>query len=129
MGALLIVPYNDSMRLGQGYNSFLQIPCIDGAVEILENSLETQGVRAGGVGNVSQVVSYSSRFVEKISDVVRSMNISAASSIKSGTIETSGNSLSVDKAKFAASDLNAVVSVKVINRKSVRCRPTSLLRL
>ncbi|KAH6640374.1 hypothetical protein F5144DRAFT_626551 [Chaetomium tenue] len=116
MVALLIAPYNDAMTLGQGYNSFLQVPCIDGAVEIPENSLKTQAVRAGGVGNVSQVVSYSSRFVEKISDVVRSMNISAASSIKSGTIEASGNSLSVDEAKFAASDLNAVVSVKVINQ-------------
>ncbi len=117
MVGLLLAPYNDSMTLGQGYNSFLQVPCIDGAVEIPENSMKTQAVRAGGVGSVSQVVSYSSRFVEKISDVVRSMNISAASSIKSGTIETSGNSLSVDEAKFAASDLNAVVSVKVINRK------------
>ncbi len=121
MVAILIAPYNDSMTLGQGYNSFLQVPCLDGAVEIPENSLKTQAVRSGGVGNVSQVVSYSSRFVEKISDVVRSMNISAASSIKSGTIETSGNSLSVDEAKFAASDLNAVVSVKVINRTSVMC--------
>ena len=65
---------------------------------------------------VSQVVSYSSRFVKKISDVVRSMNISAASLIKSGSIEasSSGNPLLVDEAKFASSDLNVVVSVKVI---------------
>jgi hypothetical protein len=108
------------MQLGQGFNSFLHKPCIDGAVEIPESSLRTQAVKAGGAGNVSQVVSYSSRFVEKISEVVRSMNISAASSIKSGTIEVSGNSLTVDEAKFAASDLNAVISVKVINRE---CQP------
>ncbi|RWA14486.1 hypothetical protein EKO27_g555 [Xylaria grammica] len=113
---LLLAPYNDSMQLGQGFNSFLHKPCIDGAVDIPESSLQTQAVKAGGAGNVSQVVSYSSRFVEKISEVVRSMNISAASSIKSGTIEVSGNSLSVDEAKFAASDLNAVISVKVINQ-------------
>ncbi|PKK40952.1 hypothetical protein CI102_15064 [Trichoderma harzianum] len=61
------------------------------------------------------VVSYSSRFVERISDVARGMNVSAASSIKSGTIGISGNSLSVDEAKFADSDLNAIISVKVIN--------------
>ncbi|KAF2108743.1 hypothetical protein BDV96DRAFT_652676 [Lophiotrema nucula] len=113
---LLLAPYNDSMQLGQGFNSFLQLPCMNGAVEVSESALKTQAARAGGVSNVSQVVSYSSRFVEKISDVVRSMNISAASSIKSGTIEVSGNSLSVDEAKFASSDLNAVVSVKVINQ-------------
>ena len=67
----------------------------------------------GVAANVSQTVSYSSRFVEKISDVVRSMNISAASSIKSGTIEVSGNSMTVDEGKFSSSDMNAVVSVRV----------------
>ncbi|KAH6980671.1 hypothetical protein BKA56DRAFT_685543 [Ilyonectria sp. MPI-CAGE-AT-0026] len=117
MAFVLLVPYNDSMHLGQGFNSFLQEPCIDGAVKISEGSVQTQAARSGGSSNVSQVVSYSSRFVEKISDVVRSMNISAASSIKSGTIQVSGNSMSVDEIKFAASDINAVISVKVINRK------------
>ena len=111
---LLLAPYNDSMHLGQGFNSFLQVQCIDKAVEIPGSALKTEAPRSGA-GNVSQVVSYSSRFVNKISDVVRSMNISAGSSIKRGTIEVSGNSLSVDEAKFAASDLNAVVSVKVGN--------------
>ncbi|KLP16646.1 Uncharacterized protein LW94_7661 [Fusarium fujikuroi] len=116
MGYVLLAPYNDSMHLGQGFNSFLQQPCIDGAVKLTQADLQTQAARAGGPSNVSQAVSYSSRFVEKISDVVRSMNISAASSIKVGTIEVSGNSVSVDEAKFAASDMNAVISVKVINR-------------
>ena len=67
-----------------------------------------------GPTGVPQVVSYSSRFVEKISDVVRTMNISAASAIKSGSIEVPGNSLSVDEANFLLSDLNVVVSVKVL---------------
>ena len=112
MPGLLLAPYNDSMRLGQGFNSFLQVPCIDNAVSFDESKVVVDRAQAGP-GGVSQVVSYSSRFVEKISDVVRSMNISAGSSIKSGSIEIGGNSLSVDEAKFASSDLNAVVSVKV----------------
>lgn len=116
MAHLLLAPYNDAIQLGQGFNSFLHKPCINGAVTIPEDVLQKQAVRAGGTSNVSQNVSYSSRFVDKISDVVRSMNISAASSITSGTIEVSGNSLSVDEAKFSASDLNAVISVKVVNR-------------
>ena len=62
----------------------------------------------------SQVVSYSSRFVEKISDVARAMNISAGSSIKCGSIEGSGKTLSVDEVKFVSSDLNVLVSVKVL---------------
>ena len=116
MPGLLLAPYNDSMRLGQGFNSFLQVTCIDNAVYIDQSKVVTERAQDGPTG-ISQVVSYSSRFVEKISDVVRSMNISAGSSIKSGSIEISGNSLSVDESKFTASDLNAVVSIKVINRK------------
>lgn len=32
--ALLLAPYNDSMRLGMGFNSYTQTLCIDNAVEI-----------------------------------------------------------------------------------------------
>ncbi|KAF1836076.1 hypothetical protein BDW02DRAFT_494504, partial [Decorospora gaudefroyi] len=61
-------------------------------------------------------VTYSARFVEKISDVVRSMNVSAGSSIKNGSIDMSGGgAFTVDEIKFAESDLNVVVSVKVSN--------------
>ncbi|CVL08477.1 uncharacterized protein FPRN_13219 [Fusarium proliferatum] len=129
MGYVLLAPYNDSMHLGQGFNSFLQQPCIDRAVKLTQADLQTQAARAGGPSNASQVVSYSSRFVEKISDVVRSMNISAASSIKVGTIEVSGNSVSVDEAKFAASDMNAVISVKVINQITTAVQNPTFLPL
>ena len=113
---LLLAPYNDSMHLGQGFNSFLHVQCIDNAFEVTDDSVRTQSAGASSTDNVSQIVSYSSRFVERISDVVRSMNISAGSSIKSGSIEVNGNSLTVDEAKFSASDLSAVVSVKVVNQ-------------
>ena len=109
MSALLLAPYNDSMRLGQGYNSFLQTPCIHNAVQFDKKRLITEKSNHG----VSQVVSYTSRFVDKISDVVRSMNISAGSSVKSGYITASGSSLTIDEQKFSSSDLNAVVSIKV----------------
>ncbi|KAK0624296.1 hypothetical protein B0T14DRAFT_426729, partial [Immersiella caudata] len=116
MSDIVLVPYNESMRLGQGFNSFLQVPCILDAVEISETP-RASGRPADPKG-VSQSVSYSSRFVDKISDVVRNLNISPAASVKSGTIELSGNSSGVDEAKFSASDINAVVSVKVINEST-----------
>jgi len=118
MSSLRLVPYNDAMQLGQGYNSFLQVPRLIGAMRYRSVDLEREVIRTRNPAKVSQVVSYSCRFVEKISDVVRSMNISAAASIRSGTIQVSGNSLSVDEVKFAASDMNAVVSVKVVNREA-----------
>ncbi|KAL7908188.1 hypothetical protein GGI35DRAFT_480902 [Trichoderma velutinum] len=111
-----LTPYNDTMQLGQGFNSFLQLPCLSGAVKIYQSNIQTHVARADPSANISQVVSYNLRFVERISDVARSMNISAASSINSGTIGISGHSLSVDEAKFAESDLNAIISVKVINQ-------------
>jgi translation initiation factor 1 (eIF-1/SUI1) len=117
MVGLLLAPYNDSMRLGQGFNSFLQEPRLNNAVHVVEDDIST--TRGRGGKDVSQVVSYTSRFVERISDVVRTMNLSAGSSIKKGTIEVGGNSLSLDETKFASSDLNAIVSVKVVNRKLV----------
>jgi len=111
---LLLARYNQSMHLGQGFNSFLQVSCVDNAVTFDQSKIVVE--RDASPAGVSQVVSYSSRFVKKISDVVRSMNISAASIIKSGSIEasSSGNPFFVEEAKFASSDLNVVVSVKVI---------------
>ncbi|RPB27803.1 hypothetical protein L211DRAFT_890941 [Terfezia boudieri ATCC MYA-4762] len=107
---LLLAPYNESMRLGQGFNSFLQVPCVGNAVTCDESMLVAERPPRG----VSQVVSYSSRLVEKISDIVQIMNISAGSSIKNGSIEVSGNSLWIDEAKFLSSDMNVLVSVKVL---------------
>ncbi len=58
-------------------------------------------------------MTYSSSFVECISDIVHGMNISAAATVINSSVKVSGNSLSLDESKFANSDLNVVVSVKV----------------
>ncbi|KAM0425766.1 hypothetical protein ACHAPT_009016 [Fusarium lateritium] len=114
MSGILLAPYNDSMRLGQGYNSFLHAPCVYDAVKINQDRIGEKP--ASSNGSVSQIVNYSSRFVDKMSDVVKSLNVSAGSSIKNGGIVGSRNSVTVDEAKFATSDLNAIVSVKVVNQ-------------
>ncbi|KAJ3530965.1 hypothetical protein NM208_g9089 [Fusarium decemcellulare] len=114
MSSILIAPYNDSMRLGQGYNSFLHRPCILNAVKFTEPKKDNPIAKHHD--STSQVVDYSSRFVDKISEVAKSMNVSAGSSIKNGGIVGSGSSVTLDEAKFTESDLNAVVSVKVINQ-------------
>ncbi|EKJ79151.1 hypothetical protein FPSE_00752 [Fusarium pseudograminearum CS3096] len=107
---LRLAPYNDAMRLGQGFNSYTHELCIDQAVKVKQRkSVESKG-------ETSQVVSYSARFVEKLSDVVESMNVSYSSAIKKGTIEISGNSSTVDETTFKSSHLNAVVAVKVVNQ-------------
>ncbi|KXJ88990.1 hypothetical protein Micbo1qcDRAFT_112687, partial [Microdochium bolleyi] len=94
---------------GMGFNSYTQTICIDNAVEVNPDNKEK-------VENPSQVVTYSSKFVERLSDVVSSMNISYSAAIKKGTIEVSGNGNSIDEDKIKASDINLVISVQVINQ-------------
>lgn len=60
MDFIQLAPYNDTMRLGQGYNSFLQLQCLDDAVKIDASELQTHVARADPSANVSQVVSYNS---------------------------------------------------------------------
>ncbi|KAG7406377.1 hypothetical protein Forpe1208_v013961 [Fusarium oxysporum f. sp. rapae] len=64
----------------------------------------------------SQIVSYSSRFVNKISEITDDMNISGSLSIKYGTIGGSGKGSFIDSDKFKESDLNFFINVKVINQ-------------
>ena len=86
--------------------------CIDGAVDVQEeDQVKTR--------NTSQVVTYSSQFVEQLSDIVSSLNVSYSSSIKKGTIEVAGNSNAINEDKIKESDLNLVVSVQVVNQTTV----------
>ncbi|KAF5020572.1 hypothetical protein F66182_7404 [Fusarium sp. NRRL 66182] len=97
------------MRLGMGFNSYTQTMCIDNAVEVTnENKVNVE--------NPSQVVTYSSKFVEHLSDIVSTMKISYSNAIKKGTIEVSGNGNSIDEDKIKASDINLVIGVQVINQ-------------
>jgi hypothetical protein len=67
----------------------------------------------------SQTVKYSSRQVEKLSDVLDSMNISGSLAIKHGTIQGSGAGAFVDTNKFLESDMNFLLQVKVINQTQI----------
>lgn len=118
MSGLLLAPYNDSMRLGAGFNSFLQTPCL-GNVVLISDAMVTTSKTAGGQNGTSQTVAYSASFVEKMSEVVRAMNISAGSSIRTGSVNVSAGNNTIDEAKFTDSDLNAVLSVKVVNQTRV----------
>lgn len=76
-----------------GFNSYTQTLCIDGAVEVTKGD----EIRSE---NPSQVVTYSSKFVERLSDIISSMNVSYSSAIKKGTIEVAGNGNSIDEDKI-----------------------------
>lgn len=64
----------------------------------------------------SQIVSYSSKFVEKISDVTSDMNISGSLSITYGEISGGGGGSYVNTQAFHNSDLNFLIQVTVLNQ-------------
>ncbi|KAI1109969.1 hypothetical protein F5Y14DRAFT_444299 [Nemania sp. NC0429] len=64
----------------------------------------------------SQTVTYTSRFVDRLSDVMDDMCVSGSLSIKAGKVGGSGKGSFVDSDKFKESDLNFYISVKVVNQ-------------
>lgn len=68
--------------------------------------------------NVVQIVTYSSRMVDNVSDIVEALNISSSASIKYGTIKGAGSASIVNENKVEQSDLNYIVTVKVTNETS-----------
>lgn len=122
---LLTIPYNEAMCLGQGFNSYTQSFCLDQAVtatsaELVtlpasapqphtigevapdDTYLETSGEStptAGSVQEMSQTVTYSSHFIDKLSDVARILNQSPASCIMSGGVECPSAEGQLDGAK------------------------------
>ena len=68
--------------------------------------------------NIVQIVTYSSRMVDNVSDIVEALNISSSASIKYGTIKGAGSSSIVNENKVNQSDLNYIVTVKVTNETS-----------
>ncbi|KAK4169843.1 hypothetical protein QBC43DRAFT_283408 [Cladorrhinum sp. PSN259] len=156
--AQMLAPYNNSMRLGQGFNSYTQQICLDRAVLPLpkpptpakgvttlsygtQDGAQTPATSDGGStdGQPSieyhpqpkdpgptplkvmpwvkpQIVTYSSRFVDKISDVTDAMNISGSLSIKTATIGGKANGSYIDSDKFKSSDINFHLQVKVTNQ-------------
>ena len=65
---------------------------------------------------VSQTVLYTSRFVDKLSEITDDLGISASIAIKHSKIAGSANGSFIDTDKFKQSDLNYYISVKVINQ-------------
>jgi hypothetical protein len=76
----------------------------------------TQHFRIQSSHGVSQTVSYTSRFVDKLSEITEDMGISASMSVKFGTIAGSARGSFIDTDKFKESDLNFYISVKVVNQ-------------
>ncbi|KAF3008205.1 hypothetical protein E8E14_008744 [Neopestalotiopsis sp. 37M] len=135
--AMTLAPYNNAMRLGMGFNSYTQQLCVNDAVvkpnksraqekDLINRAIAgdasgkvpdtpagtgDDGRRIGTVsrtvGGVSQTVTWSTKFVDSLSEVTNSMNISVGGK---------GAGSFIDSNKFKESDLSFHLQVKVINQ-------------
>lgn len=147
--SLILAPYHHAMRLGMGFNSFTQSMCVDNVVskpdgkQATENDLRSvpatgqpptnkQAAMTGSSGTsvltkvdgqmtISQTVSWEAKFVDKISEVTDSMNISGSLAIKIDAIGGGGAAEGhfIDSNKFKDSDINYHIHVKVTNQKLI----------
>ncbi|KAF7343734.1 hypothetical protein MSAN_01954000 [Mycena sanguinolenta] len=133
--ALLLAPYNDAMRLGMGFNSFTQQLCVNDAVRLAggkqeistDKSLRPQynpGLMTapdGSTVDISQNVTWTAKFVDKMSEVTNSLNVSGSLQVKLETGEAGVNVSAsfLDSNKFKESDINYFIQVRVTNQKLI----------
>ncbi|KAJ6479052.1 hypothetical protein C8R45DRAFT_833116 [Mycena sanguinolenta] len=131
--ALLLAPYNDAMRLGMGFNSFTQQLCVNDAVRRAGGNQETATEKSlrpqyqpglmtapdGSNVDISQDVTWTAKFVDKMSEVTNSLNISGSLQLKveaiGGGVKASASFL--DSNKFKESDINYFIQVRVTNQR------------
>ncbi|KAL9933580.1 hypothetical protein V8E36_007756 [Tilletia maclaganii] len=77
---------------------------------------QTQVFNIKNSTGVSQTVVYQSRFVDKLSEITSDLGVSAALSVKTGSVGGSGRGSFIDTDKYQSSDMNYYISVKVINQ-------------
>ncbi|KAF7541297.1 hypothetical protein G7054_g717 [Neopestalotiopsis clavispora] len=113
----LLAPYNASMKLGSGFNSYTQQLCVDHAVIRDEKSLGDEWQPTEPKEGVSQQVTYKTTMIDKISDVTDALNISAAMTIKyDSTISGKGQGDFLNAEKIKSSTVSYLISVKVVNQ-------------
>ncbi|ODM15565.1 hypothetical protein SI65_09168 [Aspergillus cristatus] len=119
-----LAPYNDSMRIGSGFNSYTQQLRINDAV-VKENKTSATDddlrpkLTRGDEGTVSQQVTFTSKFVDHASEITEALNISGALEIKWNGLNVQGSASYLDSSKVKESDLNYFVQVKVVNQQLI----------
>lgn len=95
-----------------GYNSFTQTPCLDNAI-LFDAVRPTSAPKPTDAAPQKQSVTYTSRLITSLSDLLEATTLSPASAIKSGTLNSS---LFIDTDQFKDADLNYLLHVKVLHQ-------------
>lgn len=101
---------------GMGFNSYTHKLCVEGAgchdngEHTVESSLNS--------------VTYSSRVVDRMSDIATAMDISLSHAMVQGSLHRDGSGTFIDEEKIIAADVNVLVSVKVMSRAFTTSAPS-----
>ncbi|KAK4694377.1 hypothetical protein P7C71_g3197, partial [Lecanoromycetidae sp. Uapishka_2] len=114
--ATLLAPFSDSMKLGSGFNSFTQELCIDHAVVRADDSTPDLPEKPLERLGVAQSATYKTSIVEKVTDVTDALNINAAFTIKYDKMNADGKGRIINTNTIKSSDMNFMISVKVVNQ-------------
>ncbi|KAL5588071.1 hypothetical protein FOVSG1_013207 [Fusarium oxysporum f. sp. vasinfectum] len=108
---LLLAPYDDAMRLGMGFNSYTQTMYIYSyrAVEATDENMITSQT-------LPPKITYSSKLFEWVSEVVDTMDISRAATIKTGRMEVHRHINVLNDAKIDDAHISLMVSVRVMSQ-------------
>ncbi|KAJ7089876.1 hypothetical protein B0H15DRAFT_949122 [Mycena belliarum] len=123
-----ISPYNDSMRLGMGFNSFTQRLCnyavrpVGAGFEAHPDPPQYKTSAVPHSGNISNgyEVMWTAKFVNTMSEVAQSLNISGAPQIRCDFAPPGGAKTSAsfnDTNTFAESDINYLIQVRVSHQR------------
>lgn len=107
---MVLVPYSNVMRIGQGFNSYTQACCIDKAVTFVPlerkkrpaqndsaSSTATGKVSGRDPERISQRVAYKCSFISNMSEIAKELNVSGALCIKKGSLDASGSGQYIDE--------------------------------
>ncbi|KAH8601891.1 hypothetical protein B0O99DRAFT_681004 [Bisporella sp. PMI_857] len=115
---LRLVPYNTTISIGAGFNSYTQQLCINDAVEQAPSkSIDAANPLTAHDKADASRITWTSKFVDNASDIIDAMSLSGAVVIRENGVldNTSGAFVSVENIK--GSDINYLIQVRVITRQ------------
>ncbi|EAS30704.3 uncharacterized protein CIMG_06183 [Coccidioides immitis RS] len=104
-----LVPFTPDMQRGQGFNTFLQEPCVRGAVTVTSSGFECKQFKAD----------YESSLIESYEKLVQSLDISAGAAVSGWGQSAKVDAKYLDRTEFENSTPTYQVRVSVQQQGSV----------
>ncbi|KAK7454069.1 hypothetical protein VKT23_011582 [Stygiomarasmius scandens] len=119
--SLHLVPYNETMRLGMGFNSFTHQVCTDDVVKLSggKGAATEQALRR--LVDDPHEITWSAKFVDRVNEVIDGLNVSAALYIRCDATDSGETTPAsfFDLHKFTESDINYWIQFKVTTQRFV----------